>query len=56
MLLFRPKLLKSLKLVMENYLKIGKTHFNITATFNTHISIIKTKDVRLYIEGLAIKL
>ena len=55
-LLFRPRLLKNLKSVIENYLKIEKTYFNITTTLNTHTPIIKTKSIRLYAEGLAIKL
>jgi len=52
--LFRPRLLKSLKLVIENYLfKDKKTYFNITVAFKAYILIIKTKSIRLYTEGLA---
>jgi len=41
---------------MENYLKIGKTYFDAIITFNIYIPIIKIKGVKLYTEGLAIKL
>jgi len=54
--LLRPRLLKSLKSVIENYLKIKKTHLNITAIFSMHTPIIKIKSVRLYAEDLAVKL
>jgi len=56
-LLFRPRLLKSLKLVIENYLfKNRKTYFNAIAVFKAYTSIIKTKGIRPYAEGLATSL
>jgi len=56
MLLFRPKLLKKLKVSNKKLFKDRKTHLNVTAIFNTHTPIIKTKGVRLNVEGLAVKL
>jgi len=56
MSLFRPRLLKNLKLVIENYLKIKKTHLNVTAIFSIYTPIIKTKSVKPYTKSLAIKL
>jgi len=55
-LLFRFRLLKKLKVSNKKLSKDKKTHFNITITFNTHTPIAKTKGIRLYTEGLAVKL
>jgi len=54
--LLRPRLLKSLKLTMENYLRIGKTYFNVITTFSIYTPIIKTKGIRFYTEGLTARL
>jgi hypothetical protein len=54
MLLLRPRLLKSLKACNRNYLKIKKTHLNITATFTMHTLIIRTKGVKSYIVSLIV--
>jgi hypothetical protein len=51
-LLFRPRLLKSLKAYNRNYLKIKKTHFNITATLAIYIPITRTKSVKSYTVSL----
>jgi len=51
-LILRPKLLKSLKLVIENYLKIKKTYFNITTIFKVYTLIIKTEGIKFYIVSL----
>jgi len=56
MLLFRPKLLKKLKVNNRKLSKDRKTHFNTTAIFNIYIPIAKIKNIRFYAEGLAIKL
>ena len=48
MLLLRPGLLESLKLVIENYLQDRKTYLNATTALNTHITIIRTKGIRPY--------
>jgi len=55
MLLFRPRLLKKLKVSNEKLFKDRKTHFNIIAIFSMHTSIIKTKDVRFYTESFTAK-
>ena len=46
MSLFRPKLLKKLKVSNRKLFKDRKTHLNITAIFNIHTPIIKTKGVK----------
>jgi len=51
-LLFRPRLLKKLKVSNGKLSKDRKTHLNATATLNTHTPIVKTKGVRPYIESL----
>jgi len=56
MLLFRPRLLESLRLVIENYLRDRKSHLNITATLSIYITIIRTKGIRPYIVRLIINL
>jgi len=56
MLLFRPRLLKKLKVNNRKLSKNRKFYPNIIAIFNMYIPIIKTKDIRPYIEGLTIKL
>ena len=48
MLLFRPRLLK-LQVSNRKLFKDWKTHFNITATFITHIPITKTKGIRFLV-------
>ena len=53
-LLFRPRLLKSLKAYNGKLSKNRKTYFNITVTFRVHILVIRTKGVRPYIVGLII--
>jgi len=53
--LFRPRLLKKLKVSNRKLSKDKKTHFNITATFNTHIPIIKIKGIRPYVKSLITK-
>jgi len=55
-LLFRPRLLKKLKVNNRKLFKDRKTHFNVTAIFNIYTLIIKTKSIKPYAEGLAIKL
>ena len=47
-LLFRPKLLKSLKAYNRKLSKNKKTYFNTTATFKAYTPIIKTKGIRPY--------
>jgi len=54
--LFRPRLLKKLKVNNRKLFKDIKTHFNVIAIFSTHILIIKTKGVRFYAEGFTIRL
>ena len=49
MLLFRFRLLK-LQVSNRKPFKDRIAYFNITAAFSTHILIIKTKGIRLYIE------
>jgi len=56
MLLFRPKLLKKLKVSNRKLFKDRKTHLNVIAIFSIYIPIIRTKGVKLYIEGLATSL
>jgi len=56
MLLFRPKLLKELKVSNKRLFKDRKTYFSATATFNIYTLIIKTKGIRFYTKGLTIKL
>ena len=52
----RPRLLESLKLVIENYLQNRKTHLNVTTALSTYIIIIRTKGIRPYIVCLIIGL
>jgi len=54
--LFRPRLLKKLKVSNGKLSKDRKTHLNVITTFNTHTLIAKTKGVRPNAEGLAIRL
>jgi len=54
-LLFRPRLLKKLKVSNRNLSKDRKTYFNITVIFSTHTLITKIKGVKFYAESLAIK-
>jgi len=57
MLLFRPRLLKKLKVNNRKLFKDKKKiHFNITAIFNTYTPIKKTKSIKFYIKGFTIKL
>ena len=56
MLLFRPRLLKKLKVSNRKLSEDRKTHFNITAIFSTHIFVIKTKGIKFNAEGLATRL
>jgi len=56
MLLFKPKLLKKLKVSNRKLFKDRKTHFNITATCSIYILIAKTKGIRLNAEGLIVRL
>ncbi len=56
MLLLRPRLLESLKLVIEDYLGDRKTHLNITTALSTYITIIGTKGIRPYVVYLIIGL
>ena len=44
--LLRPRLLESLKLVIENYLQDRKAYFNITTALSIYILIIRTKGIR----------
>jgi len=55
MLLFRPRLLKKLKVSNRKLSKDRKTYLNITATFSMYTPIIKTKSIRPYAESLVIK-
>jgi len=55
-LLFRPKLLKKLEVNNKKLFKDRKTYFNIITIFSTYTPIIKTKNIRLDTEGLAIRL
>jgi len=55
-LLFRPRLLKRLKISNGKLFKDKKTYFNAIAIFNTYTPIIKTKGVRFYAKGLTAKL
>jgi hypothetical protein len=45
----RPRLLESLKLVIEKLLWDRKTHLNITTTLSTYATIIGTKGIRPYV-------
>ena len=54
--LLRPRLLESLKLVIENYLQDRKTHLNATTTLSTYVTIIRTKGIRPYAVCLIIGL
>jgi hypothetical protein len=47
--LLRPRLLESLKLVIENYPGDRKTYLNATTALSTHITIIRTKGIRPYV-------
>ena len=53
-LLLRPRLLESLKLVIENYLQDRKAHLNATTTLSTYVLIIRTKGIRSNIVRLII--
>jgi len=55
-LLFRPKLLKKLKVSNGKLFKDKKNYFNIIATFSIYIPIIKTKNIKFHAEGLIIRL
>ena len=46
--LLRPRLLESLKLVIENYLQDRKTHLNATTALSIYATIIRTKGIRPY--------
>ena len=52
----RPRLLESLKLVIENYLQDRKTYFNVTTALSTHATIIRTKGIRPYVVYLIVGL
>ena len=54
--LFRPRLLKKLKVSNGKLSKDRKTHLNIIAIFNIYILIVKIKSVKFYIESLTIRL
>ena len=54
--LLRPRLLESLKLVIENYPQDRKTHLNVTTALSTYATIIRTKGIRPYIVYLIIGL
>jgi len=56
MLLFRPRLLKKLKISNGKLFKDRKTYFNVIAIFSIYIFIIKIKGIRLNIKGFTIKL
>jgi hypothetical protein len=43
--LLRPRLLESLKLVIENYLGDRKTYLNITTALSIYATIIRTKGI-----------
>src|SRR6266567_2055742 len=51
-LLFRPRLLKSLKACNRKLSKNRKTYFNTTAALKAYALVIRTKGVRPYIVGL----
>jgi len=55
-LLFRPRLLKKLKISNGKLSKDRKTHLNVTATLSIYTPIVKTKGIKLYVKGLTIKL
>jgi len=55
-LLFRPKLLKKLKISNRKLSKDRKTYFNVTAIFSIYIFIIKAEGVKPNTEGLTIRL
>ena len=55
-LLFKPRLLKKLKVSNRKLSKNRKTHFDITAIFNTYTPIIKTKNIKPYAESFTIRL
>ena len=55
-LLFRPRLLKKLKVNNRKLSKDRKTYFNATAVFSIYTLIIKTKSVKLYAESLTTRL
>jgi len=56
MLLFRPRLLKKLKVSNGKLSKDKKTHFNAITIFSIYIPIIKTKGVKPYIKGFTASL
>jgi len=53
-LLFKPRLLKKLKVSNRKLSKDRKTYLNVTAIFNIYMPIIKTKDIKFNAEGLTI--
>ena len=55
-MLFRPRLLKKLKVSNGKLSKDRKTYLNVTAIFNTYTPIIKIKGVRPNIKGLTVRL
>src|SRR5712675_3364920 len=55
-LLLRPRLLESLKLVIEDYLGDRKTYLNVTAALSTYAIIIGTKGIGPYVVCLVIGL
>jgi len=54
-LLFRPRLLKKLKVSNRKLSKDRKTYFNVITIFSTYTPIVKIKSIKPYIESLAIK-
>ena len=52
--LLRPRLLESLKLVIENYLQDRRTHLNATTALSTYVLIIRTKGIRSNVVRLII--
>jgi len=54
--LFRPKLLKKLKVSNGKLFKDRKTYLNVTAIFGMYIFIIKIKGIKFNTEGLTAKL
>ena len=54
--LLRPRLLESLKSVIENYLQDRKTHLNATTALSIYATIIRTKGIRPYVICLIIGL
>jgi len=56
MSLFRPRLLKKLKVSNRKLSKDRKTYFNATAIFSIYIFIIRTKSIKFHAEGLTARL